>query len=243
MEKERWKRIDKATKYEISDKGIVRRYRDHKVMATAIDRYGYEKIQLKYDNGYYLSHNEFSYKNFIVDLNIDTLIKKRKHYLSRPYIKRKHTYDLYNYFTGKTETFSTLDELTVRLNKVLMENDYVSKGTLSVAIGSSAKNKRNALIRGFGIRSSRHNFEWYPYTEEVILCNKNKVPYILKTYNVTGVNIDIIIFGLPALAKYFNISPHVLFKDITLEDLEASSNIPHINIRRLNKPIIIKNKI
>ena len=105
---------------------------------------------------------------------------------------------------------------------------------ISSLLGKSLK--RNALIKGFGLKSDFRNFNWYQYTEEQILRNK---------YNRAGNNIyrvktdkdNKIIFGIFELINYLGYRTDKLIRDIDINEVLLACDIPNLSVTRLNKPI------
>lgn len=170
-------------------------------------------------------------KNISLNKEIDLNIRNR--YLNKPYKKHSSVYYLYDYYTKTELCFKSHDDIYYYLNNI----DLVSKQTIATAICNSNKNNKSWLIRGLGICSDQNKTEWFPYTEEIILCSKYKINFSTRTYKVTIGNNDKIIFGIYNLCNYLNYSSDKLLRNITIDEIIQSSNIPKLSIRRLDSPV------
>jgi hypothetical protein len=179
----------------------------------------------------------FDKEHLIMNTSIDrdVVLKNREIYLNSPYMKREYCYYLYDYYSKKEWKFDELDDLVNFVNErwCLKIIDNIS---VSSAICKGHKAKRSGILRGFGVRSDKHSYNWYPYWEEVIITNRAgrfAVP-------VFRVKIDYVVqdfIGIYEVCKFLNYHTEKELKHITINEIMQSLNIPKLSIERLNRPI------
>lgn len=188
-----------------------------------------------YSAGYYVSFDKEKLPKCI-NVNKDLLLQERMQYLNMPYRPRNQCYYLYDYYAKVEIKFSDLEAITEFLSKVEPCCQFVSKASVSSALGDGQKRQKTSLIKGYGLKSDLMDFEWFPYTEEVILCNKNR-KFNREVYSVRIGDSEELIFGKHALCVHLGYSTDGLIRNITVDEITESSNIPNLCITRLNKPI------
>ena len=184
--------------------------------------------------GYHFSFNIDDLRS--LNLSPESNIKEiREKYILKPYMKNDFTYYLYDYYTGIEKTFNNIGEM---LNYFKTDTVYknITKEDVSQALGRGHRELKSGLLKGYGVKSSKHNYEWFPYLEETIITNRNsRLTLVVYRININGTIHDII--GKYELCKFMNYFPDKQLKDITIEEIVKFSNIPNISIVRLNKPI------
>jgi hypothetical protein len=190
-----------------------------------------------YKIGYYISFN--------VDLidrrtssDKERILKERIEYLNTPYKKRPDKYYLYDYYKKEEYEFESIDDIAVFLNTADNIDRNVSNSIVSLALYRNSKKNVSGLIKGFGIKSDKDEIPWYPYAEEAILSSILNKPFCCKGFRVNiGEGNEKVIFGINNLCKYLDYRSDKLFRDITIEEILESSDIPNLSIKRLNSPI------
>ncbi len=173
------------------------------------------------------------------NVNKEKILNERLCYLNKPY--RKHSiikYYLYDYYKKKELVFENLDEITNYLINIKPKHILLNKSKISSIINGGVKRNKSALVIGFGIKSSLQNYPWFPYNEEIIINSKYNRIIFSMVYEVKIENRKIIIFGMKDLCEYFNYRTDKLLKNITLDEIIESTNIPNLSVRRLNAPIL-----
>lgn len=174
------------------------------------------------------------YKNRVTDTTID----ERMRYVLTPYKRIKgNTYTLYDYYNHKEHAFKSLGDTCDFLNLIYPFNNIVTKNLLSQKLGEATKNKKTVLVKGLGFKSSFHNYDWYPYTEEVIISNIYAKPAPMKVYKIDNNGQINYAVGTYELCKLLNISMSKKLSNITVDDVLSYINDSNIIITRLNKPI------
>lgn len=164
----------------------------------------------------------------------EELWAKRQRYLNTPYRKRSLKYYLYDYYKKETHTFNNQDDIVKFLDT--QEPFNVDYKKSHVAQAMSRKLNKSGLIKGFGAKSDFRNYDWYPYTEEIILRNKyRKITY--EAYRVKTEKETKLLFGKFELCNYLGYRTDKPIQKITLEEIVQSINIPNLSVERLNKPL------
>jgi hypothetical protein len=171
--------------------------------------------------------------------------EKREKYHSVSYTQRSDEgYETYDYYTGKTVWHKDRDCVRDWINKHRVISTLpIESDNVNVAVSSSKKNSRTCLLRGYGVRSLLHGFEWFPYTEEVILSNMYNRKFITKCFKLKMCGKTEIVFGLPALAKILNAPHDMPFNKMSVTYLNSLLNAPHESVERLNNIVDLKIKI
>lgn len=167
----------------------------------------------------------------------DLLLVERIEYLNIPYRKRDNVYYLYNYYSKVEKEFKTIDDIISYLNTEEPRTGFIRASHISTTLSYSARTKRTGLIKGFGVKTSLHDFPWHPYTEEIILCNKYGLPAPVRVYKIIFNSNEEIVFGILDLCNRFNYGSDKPLRDITHQEVLESLDIPNLNILRLNAPI------
>ena len=185
--------------------------------------------------GYTISLEKFVPKKS--DLSKQQILKARIAYLSIPYVRQDRTYSLYDYYSREELHFDTLDSVEDYINSTDPVRE-VRRSEIHEALNCTKKrkNKRTGLLRGFGIRSSTHDYSWYPYPEEVILRSKY-CEQKYKAYRVTYSHSEKIIFGFEELCEYLGYPLGDITKYTTLKKVLESIDNPNLSVVRLCKPI------
>lgn len=190
--------------------------------------------------GYYFSTQS---ELLPVGLSFDkeSILLERKQYINTPYVKRNHVYELYDYYEDRTFAFGDVKSLVDFLNskgpRLPINNRMVAE-----AIGKGKADKRTGLLRGYGIRSSRDNFTWFPYREEVVITNREN-RFALPVFRVRFNDVSKDVIGLLELYNLLNTGSDKPLSKLTEENIVKSSNIPNLSVARLVKPIETKTKI
>lgn len=191
---------------------------------------------LMYKIGYFISFNKDNIPK-INNVDINKIIIERENYINKPYCKQNHIYYLYNYYKQQEIIFNKLEDVKDYLDNSEPKNKICKKSHISSSIIYGVLNNRTGLIKGFGIKTSLNNFNWFEYTEEEILINKYSYSNKTKVYGIFNNDVKDIVFGIYGLCNYFNYKPDKLINNITIDEILKFSNIPNQSIRRLNLPI------
>lgn len=161
---------------------------------------------------------------------------------SIPYRRRNHAYFAFDYEVGKEHRFETLGGLVDFLN----QNNPIGGVTnynLSMALGDGAKGGRTGIFRGYGIRSDRHDFDWYPYSEEVLITSRMKLP-AMPVYRITYPNgTKELVVGKASLCQRLGYTSSRNLSTISVEEIVESFGEPKLTVERLNRPMSNKLKI
>lgn len=190
--------------------------------------------------GYYFTDQlELLPKKLSIDK--EAILQEREEYVNTPYVKRDHFYELYDYYEGKTYAFDDVKSLVNFLNAKLLKIPVTNK-LVADAIGKGKADERTGLLRGYGVRSSRDNFNWFPYREEVVITNReNRFALPVFRVKINDVSKDVI--GILELYNFLNTGSDKPLSKLTEESIVKSSNIPNLSVVRLVNPIETKTKI
>lgn len=188
--------------------------------------------------GYHVTFNKDKIPS-VVNINKQKILNKRLNYLNEPYRKNSVIkYHLYDYYKKKELIFENLTEITEYLINIKPKNLLLTKQRISSAVGDGVKRNKSSLIMGFGIKSSLQNYEWFPYNEEIIINSRYNRTIFSMVFEIKRDDKKILIFGMRDLCIYLNYSTDRLLKNITLEKIIKSTNIPNLSVRRLNTPVL-----
>lgn len=186
--------------------------------------------------GYYVSRNKNSLPTH-TSVNLEELMESRYRYWSEPYRPRDHTYSVYDYYTSRETSFNDTGGVVAYLNGKGLVSD-VDKKSVNMAIATGVKKGRSGLIRGYGIRTSRHNFPWYQYWEEVIITNRLNVTAVPVHRITTDTEVKLVV-GKSELLDALSVSGDELNRQSKLSCSKIIGCItdPNLTVTRLNKPI------
>ena len=201
----------------------------------------------------YLHYNGYSvmYEKDItkvhINLNLKEVKDNREKHKSSSYVKRDHTYLMYDYSTKTEYEFKSIDEVVNYLLPLYPVAIAITNQDIISMLGRSSVYKKSWLVKGYGLKSSIHNYGWYPYTEEVIVNNR----YGKCKRNAVYQNIDTkeYIFGNYELCKYLDVflgtgNPRSTINNYIetygLDKLVSISKYPQLKLRRLEHLIKIK---
>ena len=185
--------------------------------------------------GYSVSFSEKNLKR-LSDVCQDQLRSEREAYLSAVYVKRSTLfYLIYDYYTKEEFSFKTINEVVEYL-RTRFPNLIIGKDGVHSAIGDGRRKSRTGLYAGLGIKFSRYEYDWYPYTEEEILRSRYRTP-VRCIYRVKQDDRDFLIFGTRRLCEHFNLTLDTAWSNISEEDVIKAVNIPNLSVVRLNKPL------
>jgi hypothetical protein len=189
-----------------------------------------------YKAGYYVS---FEHDTLLTSVgkSHEDITEERKTYILRDYCPNKFRYTLLNYYSGKELTFDKLENVVDYLNSTEPIERQITKMLVSYVLFETGKTGKNGLIKGHGIKTSKHLSNWYNYTEEAILSNAHGYPAPVRVYRVKTKEFDKIVFKMDNLLKMFDICHWVNIKSKTEIDVLKFLNIPNLSIERLNKPV------
>lgn len=166
----------------------------------------------------------------------DDILFKRYEYVNSPYVKRNHNYYLYDYYTGEEWMFEDIhalvDFFNTRINLRPIDAPQVSS-----ALGYGHKDKRSGILRGMGVKSSRHDYDWYPYWEEVIITNRLGT-YTVPVYRIESDHGVCLAIGKKELCIKLGFIPRGNVTQMKITDIVSSSDLPNLKVTRLNKPLI-----
>lgn len=177
-------------------------------------------------NGYFKIHGyhcSFDKNNVSIVSTSDKAVTEanRLKYLLTPYKGRSIRYYLYNYFSKIELSFENISALIDYLSLITPIDRVIKNKHISQILGDASKRCRTDLIKGYGIRSDNLNYEWHPYNEEIIICNKLNMPMPKAVFRVTNNCQNTIVIGRDEVLR-----------------IQQLYNIPNHCVVRLNKPII-----
>ncbi len=167
----------------------------------------------------------------------DELLEKRRKYLLTPYRSIKLAYSAYDYYTKEEFKFNSLPELAVWLDQAEPKHRRATRTSTSTALGQCGKAGKTGLHKGYGIKSDLYEYDWFPYTEETILSNRNgfKAPHIF--YRITRGSKSELVIGHKMLCQAIGYRHDKSFQSFDYEVAVKSLNDPNLSVKRLNKPI------
>ncbi len=169
--------------------------------------------------------------------NKERLFAEREKYLTTPYKPRSSRYYLYDYYKGTEYVFEDLGEVLEFLAAVEPVQRVLSKSDLSSTLGHCTRNNKTGLIKGLGFKSDYHDYEWFPYSEEVVLSNKYGYPAPIRIYRVVQDKQSELVFGLHGLREKFNYRLDNRSDSQAHLRIQQFVNIPNLSIVRLNTPV------
>lgn len=192
--------------------------------------------ELKYILGYYISLSPWTLPN-VPDLKIDkeSVMRERQEYLDTPYIKRDPYYELYNYRTKEVSRFASAEQVAMFVNGYIGKLEYCTKD-VTTKLSSTSKLGKTGLIHGFGLRSDVVDFDWFPYSEEVLISSELRLPAPNRVYRVFKGGCEKIVVGDKELHDYLGLT--FSKKYCELKTIVNRLGDPNIRIERLNKPLL-----
>lgn len=176
-------------------------------------------------NGYLQIHGyhcAFNKNDILITSRGDKSIIKinRLKYLLTPYKSRNICYYLYDYFNKKELSFKDINTLADYLSSIPPTNRVIKTKHISQVLGDASRRCRTGLIKGYGIRSDNHSYSWFPFNEEIIICNRLGMPVPRAVFRVTNNFQEMIVIGKSEVSQ-----------------IQQLYNIPNHCVVRLNKPI------
>lgn len=192
--------------------------------------------ELKYILGYYISSSPWALP-VNTDLGIDkeSVAMERQKYLDTPFIKRDPYYELYDYRTKETTRFVSADQVAEFVNGLIGHSEYDAK-SVGVKLSSASKASKTGLIHGLGLRTDIVDYDWFPYSEEVLISSELRLPAPNRVYKVIKGGSEKIVVGDRELHDYLGLE----FKKnyCKLSTIVNRLDDPNIRIERLNKPLL-----
>lgn len=156
--------------------------------------------------GYNLSKSEADVRSLKSDLTKQEIFELREKYLLTPYRKRDHAYQIYNYYTGEEFILDKIDEVL----EFFKHKDPVGVVPTYAAITSALNIKpngdkpvRTGLCKGFGVKKTCDDVEWYNYDEEIIISSRYGKPAPIAIYRATKNGSEpFLVFGKHNLCKH-----------------------------------------
>lgn len=188
--------------------------------------------------GYYFS---FSVKNLPYEYegDIESLLDEREVYHCKPYTERECWFEIHDYRKSTTHHFKTLGEMTEVLNDLPPKDVCFSKNKVSQKLGDGQKRSKTSLAKGYGIRSDKVNFTWFPYTEEVLLSSSRCFKAPQKFFSVTNRETmgKEVVCGVKDLCDYVGYILPASKVIVPFEKLVKFAEQKNLVVRRLNTPI------
>lgn len=184
---------------------------------------------------------QFCYDEKLIDfskeVDVDVLKRERERYLLTPYRKMDLSYYAYDYHSKEEREFQSLELLVAYLNSVEPLQRTTTKEKLSSSLNHGTKLNKTGLFKGLGIRSSLHTETWFPYTEEVLLSNRNGLcaPHIF--YRVFQDGKSELVIGKENLCRRLGYVHDKSYQNFDEQAIVKSLNIPNLRVDRLNKAI------
>lgn len=195
-----------------------------------------------YNNlGYSFSYTkETLVKDFV--LSKEQIINNRRKYVLTPYKPYDNIYKLFDYYTKTEFVFDSLDDVVEFLNENLEDGiPFVKKQDVSTAISAGLMSNRTGLIRGYGIKFDNYSGDYFPYLENVVICNKYK-KCIVPVFKVINRDDTKLLFGRIGLISYFKaIDLNIKMSTDEMLNIIRQCNIPNITITCLDKPMLVNN--
>ena len=190
-----------------------------------------------YRYGYHVSHTEELLPLTPGVFDAAAIEAEKVAYLSRPYKKLPEGYFAYDYLTKKEVAFATMDDMAAYLSIVDGSGLLVTKAMILTALRNSTSRKKTVMVKGYGLRSSLHEADWFPYNLEDVLNSKNNRTGREAVYEVTiGCN-KCLAFGINQLAKVMNYDTSKITRNTSIEDMVSACCIHGMIVRRLNIPV------
>lgn len=192
--------------------------------------------------GYSLSYSESDIRSLRCDLTKQQIFDLREKYLLTPYRRRDHAYQIYDYYTGEEFIFDKIDEVL----EFFKHKDPMGVPPTYAAITSALhvriygdKPSKTGLCRGFGIKKTCDDVDWYDYDEEIIISSKYSRPAPIAVYRVTKNGLEpFLVFGKHNLCKHLGYridgSETREVVDRYIRQFDKASDISFV---RLNTPI------
>lgn len=197
-------------------------------------------------NGGYISNIGYQLTFDVSKIDKDQLVdvaqisKDREAYLLAPYRKQAEKYFTYDYISKREYEFSTLEEITEFFRAIEPKRCDVTRRRIACAIGQITKTGRSGLFKGYGVKSNLQDIGWFPYTEEVLLSNRNglRMPHIY--YRIHRGNKSELALGHSGLCEALGYSHRSSYQSFDYKAVVEMLNIPNLRVDRLNKPITLE---
>ena len=188
-------------------------------------------------NGYYYMYKKDD-KVIKQHLDLESIKKARQLRISKPYHKTDQEYILYDYSTGTEKQYKTIADVVEYLNTVEPLEYQLTDSHVGSTLGRINTYGRTWLIKGYGIKSTKHRMEWYPYCESDIICyryNKDKKNAVYEIGNTKEY-----IIGNDSLVKYLKLDMtrgmlYNIVHKYGIAELISRSETPNIKLRMLKK--------
>lgn len=167
----------------------------------------------------------------------DLTASERLNYMLTPYVPNKAIYTLYDYYTNVEYEADNLKSVADFLNTRAPISYVVNNTTIALQLGHCAKTNKTTLVKGYGLKSTRHPYDWFDYTEETIISSRYGKLAPMRVYRVFVDSKESIVIGTYDLCKMLNVNLTKNLNNITIDDVIAYAKHPNLRIVRLNKPI------
>lgn len=174
-------------------------------------------------------------KNFGGDLMALSL--ERKKYRLRPFNQRQSWFEIYDYYSQVTYRAETLDDFTHLLNSLPPNNVVYEKGKVSQKLGNGPKAKRTSIAKGYGIRSDKCDYPWFPFNEEILLSSAKCFQAPKRFYRLLSQEGEEIICGTKNLCNFIGYKTTLREQNIPIDIVFKFGEDKGYTIERLNKPV------
>ena len=185
--------------------------------------------------GYQVTYDEELITKRTVDKQ--TVFDIREKYLLTPKKSRDICYYVYDYYRKSEYCFDNFSKCVDFLDKSEPIKRRINSSLVSTALGYCTAKLKTGLIKGYGIRSDYHPYDWFLYSEEVILSNRFGFSAPRAIYKIVRDGNEVLAFGKEDLLVRLGYVYDKIYLKYSLEEVVKSANIPNISVTRLNKPI------